>query len=231
MGAASIVRDPTIMVAGSAIPPGWMAVGVAIAGLAILTLTLVGVGLDRRDRRRTAAFVREIAAARKAEEQQNLLIAELDHRVKNVLARVAVVAQRSRESSSSMDQFLERPRWAYPVNGECTCPAEPWPLERRLPCRPRAPRIGTMHRRMRGNSGGPRRIASRRGHPGAWQWCCTSWSPTLPSTARYRRLMVGSVCTGDVGPMGARNPYSRSDGRRSVVRRSGLQPGAAMARA
>jgi NO-binding membrane sensor protein with MHYT domain/two-component sensor histidine kinase len=107
MGAASIVRDPTIIVAGSATSPGWMAVGVAIAGLTILTLTLVGVGLDRRDRRRTAAFVCEIAAARKAEEQQNLLIAELDHRVKNVLTRVAVIAQRSRESSSSMDQFLD----------------------------------------------------------------------------------------------------------------------------
>ena len=107
MGAASIVRDPTITVAGSAIPPGWMAVGVAIAGLAILTLTLVGVGLDRRDRRRTAAYLRDIAAARQAEEQQNLLIAELDHRVKNVLARVVVVAQRARESSCSMDQFLD----------------------------------------------------------------------------------------------------------------------------
>ena len=107
MGAASIVRDPTIAVAGSAIPPGWMAVGVAIAGLAILTLTLVGVGLDQRDRRRTAAYARDIAAARRAEEQQNLLIAELDHRVKNVLARVVVVAQRSRESSGSIDQFLD----------------------------------------------------------------------------------------------------------------------------
>jgi len=84
-----------------------MAVGVAIAGLAILTLTLVGVWLDQRDRRRTAAYARDIAAARRAEEQQNLLIAELDHRVKNVLARVAVVAQRSRESSSSIDQFLD----------------------------------------------------------------------------------------------------------------------------
>jgi two-component sensor histidine kinase len=107
MGATSIVRDPTITVAGSAMPPGWVAVGVAIACLAILTLTLTGVGLDRRDRRRTAAFIRDIAAARKAEEHQSLLIAELDHRVKNVLARVAVVAQRTRESSHSMDQFLE----------------------------------------------------------------------------------------------------------------------------
>jgi NO-binding membrane sensor protein with MHYT domain len=107
MGAASIVRDPTITVAGSAMSPGAMAVGVAVAVLAILTLTLIGVGLDRRDRRRTAAFVRDLAAAKKAEEQQNLLVAELDHRVKNVLARVAVVAQRTRESSRSMDQFLD----------------------------------------------------------------------------------------------------------------------------
>ena len=107
MGAASIVRDPTIIVAGSAMSPAWVAVGVAMAGLTILTLTLVGVRLDRRDRRRTAAFVRDIAAARKAEEQQNLLIAELDHRIKNVLARMAVVAQRSRESSCSMDEFLD----------------------------------------------------------------------------------------------------------------------------
>src|SRR5262245_41097191 len=36
MAAASIVRDPTIMVAPSTLPPGWMAVGVALAGLAIL---------------------------------------------------------------------------------------------------------------------------------------------------------------------------------------------------
>jgi NO-binding membrane sensor protein with MHYT domain/two-component sensor histidine kinase len=106
MGAASIVRDPTMMAAESAVSPGLLAVGVAIGGLAIVTLALISVALDRRDRRRTAAFVHDIAAARKAEEQQNLLVAELDHRVKNVLARVIVVAQRTREGSRSMDQFL-----------------------------------------------------------------------------------------------------------------------------
>jgi two-component sensor histidine kinase len=88
-------------------PAGWVAVGVAIAGVAILTLALTGVRLDRRDRLRTAAFVRDITAARKAEEQQSLLVAEFDHRVKNVLARVAVVARRTRESCRSMDQFLD----------------------------------------------------------------------------------------------------------------------------
>jgi NO-binding membrane sensor protein with MHYT domain/two-component sensor histidine kinase len=107
MGAASIIRDPTILVVGSALPPESMAIGVAVAGLTILGLTLTGVGLDQRDRRRTAAFLQDMAAAKKAEEQQNLLIAELDHRVKNVLARVAVVVQRTRESSYSMDQFLD----------------------------------------------------------------------------------------------------------------------------
>jgi hypothetical protein len=38
-----------------------------------------------------------------AEERQNLLIAELDHRVKNVLARVAVAAMQTREGSPTID--------------------------------------------------------------------------------------------------------------------------------
>ena len=36
-----------------------------------------------------------------------MLVRELDHRVKNVLASVATVAQRTREGSGSMDEFLE----------------------------------------------------------------------------------------------------------------------------
>jgi len=105
MGAASLVRDPTVTVAETALAPDWMAFGIAIAGLEILALTLIGVELDRRDRRRTAAFARDMTAARRAEEHQKLLIAELDHRVKNVLARVAAVVQRTREGSASTEDF------------------------------------------------------------------------------------------------------------------------------
>jgi len=36
-----------------------------------------------------------------------VLIAELDHRVKNVLARVAVVAMYTRQGSNSMDEFVQ----------------------------------------------------------------------------------------------------------------------------
>lgn len=49
----------------------------------------------------------DITDQKHAEQRQDLLIAELDHRVKNVLARVAVVARQTREGSSSMDDFVE----------------------------------------------------------------------------------------------------------------------------
>jgi two-component sensor histidine kinase len=50
---------------------------------------------------------RQIETERKQIEQhQELLVAELDHRVKNVLAQVAVVAASSRQGSRSIDEFL-----------------------------------------------------------------------------------------------------------------------------
>jgi PAS domain S-box-containing protein len=55
---------------------------------------LRGLTLDITDRK--------VAAAR-----QDLLIAELDHRVKNVLARVAVVAMQTREGSLTMDEYIK----------------------------------------------------------------------------------------------------------------------------
>lgn len=53
MGAVSIIPDPTMEVSQSALPAGWLAVGVAIASLAILGLALAGVVLDIRDHRRS----------------------------------------------------------------------------------------------------------------------------------------------------------------------------------
>jgi PAS domain S-box-containing protein len=47
----------------------------------------------------------DITERKRAEERQSALMAELDHRVKNVLARVAVVAASTRENSGSIDQF------------------------------------------------------------------------------------------------------------------------------
>jgi PAS domain S-box-containing protein len=49
----------------------------------------------------------DVTERRKTEDHKNLLIAELDHRVKNVLACVAAVAQRTRECSRSADEFLD----------------------------------------------------------------------------------------------------------------------------
>ena len=43
---------------------------------------------------------------RQSEDHKALLIAELDHRVKNVLACVSVIAEQSRTGSNSVDEFL-----------------------------------------------------------------------------------------------------------------------------
>jgi PAS domain S-box-containing protein len=59
-----------------------------------------------RAERMTGVYI-DVTERRKTEEYKTLLIAELDHRVKNVLACVAAVAQRSRECSRSADEFLE----------------------------------------------------------------------------------------------------------------------------
>ena len=52
MGAVSIFPDPTVEVSQSALHAGWLAVGVAIASLAILGLAMAGVVLDVREHRR-----------------------------------------------------------------------------------------------------------------------------------------------------------------------------------
>ena len=55
---------------------------------------------------RLEGLSRDISERRRAEERQRHLIRELDHRVKNVLASVATVAQRSQEGSATIEEFL-----------------------------------------------------------------------------------------------------------------------------
>ena len=52
-----------------------------------------------------SAIARDITERKRAEEREKMLMAELDHRVKNVLARVDMVAMSSRNGSSSIDEF------------------------------------------------------------------------------------------------------------------------------
>ena len=49
----------------------------------------------------------DITERKRADERQRLLVAELDHRVKNVLARVGVVAMYTRQGSSTIDEFVQ----------------------------------------------------------------------------------------------------------------------------
>jgi PAS domain S-box-containing protein len=55
---------------------------------------------------RLKGVTRDVSERKRAEERQSLLVAELDHRVKNVLACVSAVAQRGREGSPSIVEFL-----------------------------------------------------------------------------------------------------------------------------
>jgi PAS domain S-box-containing protein len=49
----------------------------------------------------------DVTERKKSQEHQSLLIAELDHRVKNLLARVAVVVMYTRQGSSSLDEYIQ----------------------------------------------------------------------------------------------------------------------------
>jgi diguanylate cyclase (GGDEF)-like protein/PAS domain S-box-containing protein len=53
MAAVSIIPDPTVEISQTALPAGWLAVGVAIASFGIIGLALAGVVLDIRDHRRS----------------------------------------------------------------------------------------------------------------------------------------------------------------------------------
>jgi PAS domain S-box-containing protein len=49
----------------------------------------------------------DVTARKRSEEHQSLLISALDHRVKNLLARIAAVARDSRQGSGSLDEYVQ----------------------------------------------------------------------------------------------------------------------------
>ena len=55
---------------------------------------------------RIKGLTRDITERKELEEHKNVLIAELDHRVKNALAIVSVIASRTQETSRSMVDFV-----------------------------------------------------------------------------------------------------------------------------
>src|SRR5262245_18116148 len=67
--------------------------------------SLIDYGRNGRAERMSGVYI-DVTARRKAEDEKSLLIAELDHRVKNVLACVAAVAKSSHELSRSPDEFI-----------------------------------------------------------------------------------------------------------------------------
>src|SRR5260221_291847 len=56
---------------------------------------------------RLKGLTRDITRRKQSEKRQDLLIAELDHRVKNVLARVATVVMHTRRRCGTMDEFVK----------------------------------------------------------------------------------------------------------------------------
>ena len=62
--------------------------------------------IEQNGMHRVLATVIDISERKLAEEHQGMLMAELDHRVKNVLARVGAVVTSTREGSNSMDEFV-----------------------------------------------------------------------------------------------------------------------------
>jgi PAS domain S-box-containing protein len=73
----------------------------------IFPIELAVSEVDVAGRRMFTGIVRDITERKRAEEHQALLVAELDHRVKNILAQVAVVASSTRQGSHSIDEFLQ----------------------------------------------------------------------------------------------------------------------------
>jgi two-component sensor histidine kinase/integral membrane sensor domain MASE1 len=105
--------------------PAFAAAAALVCSIGVFWTTVFGIGFfgdpslpigERALPAQASAFALSVfeltlaalfAERKRAEEHQNLLVAELDHRVKNLLARVSAIATYTREGSSSIDDFSQ----------------------------------------------------------------------------------------------------------------------------
>lgn len=71
-----------------------------------LELTATGEFGTEGELQRIRGLARDVTERRRAEQRQEKLIEELDHRVKNALARMAVVIRRTREGHVTLDDYV-----------------------------------------------------------------------------------------------------------------------------
>ncbi len=109
----------------------------------------------------------DVTARKQSEDQQSLLIAALDQRVGNLLARVAEVARDSRQRNVSLDDVRPIARSAHSIHGRCLRAAQPESLGGRRPRRARPPSACARRDGRKRDHRRPERHAHGRGNPGA----------------------------------------------------------------
>ena len=126
--------------------------------------------------RKLIGVVRDVSAQKAREDEREALVAELDHRVKNVLASVQSLAAQSARKHSSIDAFMKT------FTGRIAAMADAHILLSRT--RRRGASIGDIAAaELSGLALGRarwsgRRFSSIRGPPTPWRWPCMSWPPT-----------------------------------------------------
>lgn len=99
------VNDYLVMGRANVGGSGWEIVGQRKDGSSFpMELAVREMGVAGR--RMFTGIVRDITERKRSEKHQALMVAELDHRVKNVLAQVSAVATSACEGSRSVDEFL-----------------------------------------------------------------------------------------------------------------------------
>jgi two-component sensor histidine kinase len=90
----------------AAIPVLERVAGAQVAATMVTVYTLVLGALFSERRQREMELTTALNGAKLAEDQQRILVSELDHRVKNVLATVSAVAAQTLDASPSMEHFV-----------------------------------------------------------------------------------------------------------------------------